>query len=167
MTSLTRILQTPAHSVSGRQLVFLGLLSHILVNIVVLNLFVEYVDGVVIDSFTISLLTAVLLKVMLVLLSRLEEPVSEYFRSKGTAAAKAVGVVAVLAILFFGKLLILEAVNFVFGDDVELGHFLEVVLLILAMMVARFVMDWLFDRLGTGEVSAADMLGVGRDREAD
>ena len=123
----------------------------ILVYTVVLNLFVEFVDGVVIDSFTISLLTAILLKVMLVLLSKFEEPVSEYFSSKGTPAARVVGVVAVFAILFFGKLLILEVVDLVFGDRVDLGHLLEVIVLILSMIVARRLMDWIFDRLGTGD----------------
>jgi hypothetical protein len=127
----------------------------ILVYTIVLNLFDEYVDGVVIDSFTISLLTAILLKVMLVLLSKVEEPVSEYFLSKGTAAAKAVGVVVVFAILFGGKLLILEVVNLIFGDDVELGHIVEVLALIISMIAARRLMSWLFDRLGTDDGPAA------------
>jgi hypothetical protein len=127
----------------------------ILVYAIVLNLFDEYVHGVLIDSFTISLLTAILLKVMLVLLSKVEEPVSEYFLSKGTAAAKAIGTVVVLAILLGGKLLILEVVNLVFGDDVDLGHFVEVIALIITMMVARRLMDWLFDRLGTDDGPAA------------
>lgn len=127
----------------------------ILVYTVVLNLFVEYVDVVVIDSFTISLLTAALLKLMLVLLGRVEEPVSEYFSSKGTTVAKAVGVVVVFAILFAGKLLILEVVNLVFGDRVELGHVVEVVALIVCMMVARRIMEVMFNRLGTDGGAAA------------
>jgi hypothetical protein len=37
------------------------------------------------------------------------------------------------------------------GDDVELGHFVEVIALIITMMAARRLMDWLFDRLGTDD----------------
>ncbi|MGI9595441.1 MAG: hypothetical protein ACR2QK_04735 [Acidimicrobiales bacterium] len=120
----------------------------ILVYTVVLNLFVEYVESVVIDSFTISLLTAILIKVILVLLIGVEERVREFFHSKGTAAASAVGAVVVVAILIGGKLLILEIVDLVFGGRVELGHFVEVLLLIIAMLAVRRLMDRLFDRLG-------------------
>lgn len=127
----------------------------ILIYTVVINLFVQYVDAVVIDSFAISLLTAVLLKVMLVLLGRFEEPVSEYFQSKGTAAAKVVGTVAVFAIIFVGKLLIFEIVTLVFGDDVELGSFPQELALIITMIVARELMNRLFDRLGTDDEAAA------------
>ncbi len=126
----------------------------ILVYSVVLNLFVEFADEIVIDSFTISLLTAVLMKLMLVLLGSLEERAEEYFLSRGTAAAKVLMVVVVFSILFFGKLLILEVVDLVFGDRVDLGHFVEVVLLILSMMAARALMNWIFDRLGTGDAQA-------------
>ena len=137
----------------------------ILIYTVVLNLFVEYVDEIVIDSFTIALLTAVLLKLMLVLLGTLEERASEFFLSKGTTAAKVLRVVAVFSILFFGKLLILEVVDIVFGDRVDLGHFVEVVVLILSMMVARALMNLIFDRLGTGDSPAAGDAAAAVDAE--
>ena len=132
----------------------------ILIYTVVLNLFVEYVDGVVIDSFTISLLTAILMKLMLVLLSKPEEPLSAWVSSKGTAAAKAIGLFGVFVILFGGKLLILWVVDLVFGDRVELG-LVEVVVVILAMMVARKLMDWTFDRLGTSDEPSARDAALG------
>ena len=127
----------------------------ILIYTLVLNLFVEYVDGVVIDSFTISILTAVLLKVVLVLLTGAEQRIHGYFGEKGTAGARVIGAVLIFGVLFGGKLLILEVVDVVFGDEVDLGHFVEVVALILCMMVARRLMDWTFDRLGTGDEPAA------------
>ena len=120
----------------------------LLIYTVVLNLFDEYVDGVTIESFTVSILTAVLLKVILVLLTGAEQRVHHYFAEKGTTAAKVIGAVLIFAILFGGKLLILEVVDIVFGDEVELGHFIEVVALILTMMIARRLGDWIFKRLG-------------------
>jgi hypothetical protein len=56
--------------------------------------------------------------------------------------------VSLFAILFLGKLLILEVVNFVFGDHVELGHFIEVVALVLALMITRRLFGVLFTSLG-------------------
>ena len=123
--------------------------ADVLVYTIVLNLFVEYVEGVVIESFTISILTAVLLKLMLDALGGLEHRVSHYFKAKESGAWTAVGAVVVFGILFGGKLLILEVVNLVFGDKVELGHFVEVVALIITMMAARRLVDWTFQRLGT------------------
>ena len=81
--------------------------------------------------------TAVLLKVMLVLLGGVEHRVTQYFKAKETPWATAIGAVLVFGILFGGKLLILEVVNLVFGDRVELGHFVELVALILTMIDHR------------------------------
>ena len=66
-------------AISGRQLLFVGVVTNVLVNIVVLNLFVEYFEKVIIDSFTISVFTAVLLTVMLWLITRIEERVHHSF----------------------------------------------------------------------------------------
>ena len=58
------------------------------------------------------------------------------------------GALSIFSILFFGKLLILEAVNFVFGDHVELGHFVEIVALIIAMMGTRAAVQAIYEWLG-------------------
>ena len=50
---------------SNKQRLFLRYFTGILIDLTVLNLFVEYSKNVVIDSFTISLLAAVLLQVLL------------------------------------------------------------------------------------------------------
>jgi hypothetical protein len=62
------------------------------------------------------------------------------------------GTVSLFAILFFGKLFIIEAVNFVFGDHVELGHFIEVVALVLALMITRRLVQGFYKRLGVPAV---------------
>ena len=134
--------------ISRRQALFADWMTDVLVYIVVLNLFVEYVDAIVIDSFTISILTAILLKAMLDRLVGLEERVREFFAQKEGTIFRVLSVVSVLTILFLGKLLILEVVNFVFGDHVELGHFIDVVALIIGMMGARWYVQWIYERLG-------------------
>ena len=96
----------------------------------------------------LSIFTAVLLKVMLVVLTGMEHRVTSYFSAKRSTAWTAVGAMIVFTILFGGKLLILEVVNLVFGEAVELGHFVEVAALVLTMMIARGLMDWTFQRLG-------------------
>ena len=116
--------------------------------IVVLNLFVEFVDAVVIDSFWISILTAVLLKGLLDIILRLEHRVGDYFDKKEGAVFKFTGIATKFIILFTSKFIILEIVDIVFGDHVELGHFIDVLLLILAMMASRAIMRKFYLSLG-------------------
>ena len=135
-------------TITRKQEIFFSWMSDVLIYTVVLNLFVEYVDAVVIDSFTISILTAVLLKILLDIVMRFEHTVHHFFAQKEGAFYRVVGTVSLFAILFIGKLFILEVVNFVFGDHVELGHFIEVVALVLALMITRRLFQVLFEKLG-------------------
>jgi hypothetical protein len=139
---------TRAVTISKKQDIFFSWMSDVLIYTIVLNLFVEHVDGVVIDSFTISILTAVLLKILLDLVMGLEHHVHNFFAQKEGAVYKALGTVMLFAILFLGKLFILEVVNFVFGDHVELGHFIEVVALVLALMITRRLVHGFYLWLG-------------------
>jgi hypothetical protein len=133
-------------TVSRRQQVFAGAVLNVLVNVVVLNLFVEFVDEVVIDSFWISVLTAVLLTAMLAILARFEHRIHHFFFEKHSW--RFAGVVTIWVVLFGGKFVMLEIVNIVFGDHVELGHLLEVILIVVAMMIAGQLMQTVYDRLG-------------------
>lgn len=140
-------------TISSRQLLFVGVVTNVLVNIVVLNLFVEYFDKVIIDRFTISVFTAVLLTVLLWLITNIEGRVHHFFfdEHEGTGS-RILGVVAVWGILFGSKFLILEVVDWVFGDHVELGKLIEVILLVVAMLVANGVMQRIFSRLGPDQL---------------
>lgn len=138
-------------TITRAQFIYVTWYVDILIYTVVLNLFAEYVEAIWIESFTISLLTAILLKALLALIGRFEQRVHHYFEHKEGTGWKVLGLVAIFSILFFSKFLILEIVDLVFGDQVELGHFIEVVVLIISMIVARVLADWIFKRLGTGE----------------
>jgi len=128
--------------------------TDVLVYIVVLNLFVEFVDAIVIDSFWISILTAVLLKALLDVVIRLEHRVGTFFDNLGGSFYKFVGIATKFLILFTSKFIILEVVNIVFREHVELGHFIDVLLLIIAMMATKAIMVKIFKSLG--EPSASD-----------
>jgi hypothetical protein len=114
----------------------------------VLNLFVEFVDAIVIDSFWISILTAVLLKALLDIVIRFEHRVGAFFDNLGGTFYKAVGIATKFLILFTSKFIILEIVDIVFGEHVELGHFIDVLVLIVAMMATKAIMVKIYQRLG-------------------
>jgi hypothetical protein len=127
---------------------FTSWVSNVLIDIVVLNLFVEFAHTVVIDSFAISILTALLLKLMVDAVKGLEQRVSAYFAAKPGTVSKILRVVAVWLILFLSKFVILEVVNFVFGDHVELGSFIEIVAIVIAMLAANAALQTAYQKLG-------------------
>lgn len=103
---------------SARQQLFLRYSFAVLVDLTVLNLFAEYWDYVYIEFFSISLLAAILLQVLLVITIKIEHRVIAYFKKKSGVVAKITGGLVVWGILFGSKLIILEAINFAFGDSV-------------------------------------------------
>ncbi len=122
-----------------RQMIFFSWTKDVLIYIIVLNLFVEYNTKIIIDSFTISIFTAILLKILLEIILQLEHKVSAAFK-----AYKVLRIFLVWLILFGSKFLILEIVDFVFGEHVELGKFLDVIVLVIALMVAREVFQRIY-----------------------
>ena len=129
-----------------QQMIFTSWAKDVLIYIIVLNLFVEYNPKIIIDSFTISIFTAVLLKILLEVILKLEHKVSEVFKSY-----KVLRILLVWLILFGSKFLILEVVDMVFGNHVELGKFLDVILLVITLMVAREVIQRIYISLGRKE----------------
>ena len=126
---------------------FLDWMRDVLVYTVVLNLFVEFADNIVIDSFTISIFTAVVLKVMLDLLTLVEHHVSHFF----SKIHKVLGFLSMWVVLFLSKFVILEVIDIIFGDHVELGKLLDVIVLVLALMISRALVVKIYDALGQGD----------------
>lgn len=148
MASRIRAPDAASLTMTHRQAAFVDWMVDVLVYIVVLNLFVEYAPEVIIESFALSILTAILLKVMLEIIERFEHRVVGFFRAREGAIYRVLGPIIVVVVLVAGKLLILEVVNWAFGDEVNLGHFFSVLVLIVAMIVAREVVQRIYERLG-------------------
>ena len=109
----------------------------VFVYVVVLNLFVEYLPQVLSETFTLSLLTAVLLKGVLEVVVAAKYRVKARVRRASTPIGKVLAAVLLWLVLFGSKFLVLEAVNLVFGARVSLGGFFSVTLLILVLLLSR------------------------------
>ncbi|NQU36030.1 MAG: hypothetical protein HQ526_00355 [Actinobacteria bacterium] len=131
------------------QRTFASWTTDVLIYTTVLNLFVEYRPSVIVESFTISILTAVLFKILLDLVMGFEERVHAYFAAKTGAIYRVLGPASIFAILFFGKLVVLQAVHLVFGDAVVLGSLPQEVILILSLMITRELIHRLYVALGS------------------
>src|SRR5262252_5018695 len=90
----------------------------IFVYVVVLNLFVEYLPQVISETFTLSLLTAVLLKGVLEIVVAAKNRVKTRFRQASTPIGKVVAAVLLWVVVFGSNFLVLEVVALVFRDRV-------------------------------------------------
>ena len=132
---------------SSRQRFFLRYFMFVLIDVVVLNLLAEYWDKVELSSFTVSLFAAILLQVLLKLTLQLEHQVAGYFTKKSGHAAKLMRVLATWTILLVSKLVMLKAIDLIFGERLMFHgprHILVFIVVVLAILlaeelVARFV----------------------------
>jgi hypothetical protein len=137
---------------TNRQRLFVRYFTAILVDLVVLNLFAEYSGKVVIDTFTTSLLAAVLLQILLQITIAIEHRVAAYFKARPGALMKFMRYFTAWLILFGSKFVILEALAAAFGNKLQfLGAFHGVIVLIVVivvMLVAEWIPVWIYRRLG-------------------
>jgi hypothetical protein len=129
----------------------------IFVYIVVLNLAIEYVPSVISESFTLSILTAILLKLALEVVLAFKTLILTQLKGTSVARQKALWAVALWVLAAGSKLLVLELVALVFGDAVSLGGFIPVTGLVIGLMLARAGVRWLlYDKPSPGAESISD-----------
>jgi hypothetical protein len=109
----------------------------VFVYVVVLNLAVEYLPAVITESFTLSLLTALLLKVALELVLLLKGRLVARLRAATSPTGRVVLALSIWLVAVGSKLVVLELVDLVFGDTVSLGGFFSVTLLVIALLASR------------------------------
>lgn len=107
------------------------------VYVVVLNLAIEYVPSVISETFTLSLLTAVLLKVTLEVVILLKTRIMKGFRAATTRYGRWASGLLLWIVAAGSKIVVLELVDRVFGDSVSLGNFISVTLLVVALLLSR------------------------------
>lgn len=138
---------------SPAQRAFTSWTTAILLNIVVLGLFAEYADGIVIDSFTIVIFAAIVLRALLAVTLVLEHRVRNFFAGRGGTAYRVLGILIAIGILFSSKFVILEVIDIIFRDHVEIRGFVPLVPLIITMIVTERIVQAIYDRLATQEVA--------------
>ena len=101
-----------------------------------MNLFSEYWDSVLIDTFTTSLLAAILLQLLFQVTIVVEHHIVDYFKSKSGTGARVLGLLSTWIALFIFKLIILGIINFVFGDQVVFSGVLDGVVAFIVVVIA-------------------------------
>jgi hypothetical protein len=109
----------------------------VFVYVVVLNLAIQRVPAVISETFTLSLLTALLLKLVLEGVTWLKKRTLAHLRAARTTARQTVSALSLLLLLPGSKLVVLYLVDVLFGDRVSLGGFWAVTALIVVLMLCR------------------------------
>ena len=139
---------------TNSQRLFVRYLVAILIDLTVLNLFDEYWQHVTVGSFTISILAAVLLQVLLKATLALEHRVAAYFNTKSGAGAKFLRFFTAWLILFGSKFVMLGAIDFTFGDKVAFGGPLHgvvaFIVVVVVMLAAEEITVRIYRRLAAG-----------------
>ena len=150
----TEALMPATIAATNRQRLFVRYFTAILIDLVVLNLFVEYSEKVAIDSFTTSLLAAVVLQVLLKLTIAVEHRVAAFFKARPGGLMIFLRYFSAWLVLFGSKFVILEAISLAFGDRVRFeGIFhgiVTLIVVIIAMLIAEEAIVRLYRKLGDG-----------------
>lgn len=121
---------------SNKQRRFMRYFTAILIDLVVLNLFAEYWDKVFVDTFTTSLLAAIVLQILLKVTIAAEHWVIGLFKGKTGGFNTFLKYFCAWLILFGSKFVILEALTLAFGENVHFsGMWNGIVPLIVVVMV--------------------------------
>ena len=140
------------HTPSVRQRAFMRYLTATLVDLVVLGLFAEYWEHVTANSFTVIMLAAVVLQILLKLTIALEHRVAAFFNARPGGFSKFMRFFSAWVVLFGSKFVILEALVFAFEDRLSFGGpfhgIVALIVVVVAMLVVEAAIAKLYRRLG-------------------
>ena len=131
---------------TDRQRLFILFFTGTLIDLVVLGLFAEYSDKVYVDSFTTTLLAAVVLQFLLKATIIAEHRVLALFKDKIGVAWKSLKYFTAWLILFGSKFVILEALSVAFGDEVRFEGVLHGLVWVIIVAVSMVVIEELVVR---------------------
>ena len=138
---------------NNSQRLFVRYLVAVLIDLTVLNLFDEFWTLVTVDPFSVSVLAAILLQVLLKATLVLEHKVAAWFNTKSGGFARFMRYFTAWLILFGSKFVMLGAIDFAFGDDVlfmgPLHGVVSFIVVIIVMLAAEEVAVRIYRRLGS------------------
>ena len=139
---------TMDHTPSVRQRTFWRYLTATLVDLVVLNLFIEYWPEMVsATSFTITLVAAVILQALLKITIVCEHKVAAYWNARPGGFAKFMRFFTAWLILFGSKFVILEALVLALGDRLKFGGPFHGVVVLIVVVVVMLVVEVILVKL--------------------
>jgi uncharacterized membrane protein YvlD (DUF360 family) len=146
-TASVSIWDTMEHTPTLKQRVCMRYFIAILVDLVVLGLFAEYWEHVEVNSFTVMLLAAVLLQILLKLTIVVEHRVAAFFNARPGGFNKFMRYFTAWLVLFGSKFVILEAVVLAFGDGLRFGGPFHGIVALIVVVVVMLIVEVIIVKL--------------------
>ena len=128
------------------QMIFGWALGDVLVYVTIINLFVEYIPQMRMDSFTISIVTSIVLKLVLEGVHYLQHKFQHFFCVQ--RKQRIIGAFFIWLVLFGSKFVILWIDETIFPTQVDLGGVKMILVLSLVLMLSEKFMRFLWWKLG-------------------
>jgi hypothetical protein len=139
-TTSDGLMPATAEAPSDNQRLFVRYFTGMLIDLVVLGLFAEYWDRVTVSSFTVALLAAVVLQLLLKATIAVEHWVAGFFKGKSGGLNTFLRFFFAWLVLFGSKFVILEALATLFGKNVHFaGRWHGIIPLIIVVVVMLLV----------------------------
>jgi len=140
-------MQKTNHSESPKQQLFREMVLGTLVYSVILGFFEDYTDILNTWSYSTTFFVAVVMQILTYLTFELKDWVVKYFQGKEGKKYLAALVFSVWLIMFISKFVFLVVIDTIFGSSVEISGFVGLLLIIIAMTVAKYLMDVVYAKL--------------------
>ena len=138
-------------TITDKQHIFIRYIIFILVDLVVLGLFNEFWSFIYIESFSIALLTATLLQLLLQAAIKAEHFVSSFIKTEGKKA-RVIRLFSAWIVIFISKIIILEAINYFFGDSVvfsgPIGGLVAFIIVVTVLIIVEQIVAMVYRKLG-------------------
>ncbi|MEM7251051.1 MAG: hypothetical protein AAF493_06500 [Pseudomonadota bacterium] len=131
----------PTEGLSKRQRLFVRYLIAVLLNLAVLGLIAEWFRYVEATSFSVLLLTSIVLQVLLKSTIALEHGVVAFWRRRPGKAAKVLQISCAWLVLFGSKFAMLGAISLIFDDRIVFSGPMNGVAAFVATVIALLVCE--------------------------
>jgi EamA domain-containing membrane protein RarD len=133
---------------SSRQLIFKELFVGTLIYAVVLGFFNDYSSIVEATSFSVIFLTSILLEVLTFFAFLLKNKIIGILKSYKDRKSRILMFFCVWLVMFFSKFVFIWAVDFTFGNSININGFFGILLVVLSVTIIHKLSDLAFIKLG-------------------
>lgn len=135
------------NSSSKKQLLFSEMVMGVLVYVLVLGFFNDYTNILSTKSYSTTFLVAIVMQILTYLTLLIKKKISSKYSKDSGVLNKSAVVFSVWLVLFLSKFVFLAAIDFIFGEAVEISGFVGLIAIIVSMTVVKQLIDYIYLKL--------------------
>lgn len=132
---------------NSKQILFREMVLGTLVYAVVLGFFNDHTSILDTKSYSTTFLVAIVMQILTYLTLLLKKRIVGGFSRRGGSLSKVGMILGVWLVLFLSKFVFLAAIDFIFGQAVEISGFVGLMAIIITMTLVKESIDYIFNKL--------------------